>query len=147
MSWLDVAAIVGGLFAGVLSGLVGIGGGQVFVPLMTIGFGASQVVAQGTSLAAIIPTAVVGGYTHVRQKSVDLEAAAWTGGGGVVGAVAGALLAVHVAGPVLARIFGALLIVSSFLMFRRARAASRSASFPPAGRPGEPGGDEPITPT
>lgn len=121
MTWMDVAAIVGGLFAGVLSGLVGIGGGQVFVPLLTIGFGASQIVAQGTSLAAIIPTAFVGGYTHVRQKTVDLEAAVWVGGGGVVGAVVGALLAVHVAGPVLARIFGALLITSSFLLFRRAR--------------------------
>jgi len=121
MTWMDVAAIVGGLFAGVLSGLVGIGGGQVFVPLLTIGFGASQIVAQGTSLAAIIPTAFVGGYTHVRHKTVDLEAAVWTGGGGVVGAVVGALLAVHVAGPLLARIFGALLITSSFLLFRRAR--------------------------
>jgi uncharacterized protein len=126
MTWMDVAAVVGGLFAGVLSGLVGIGGGQVFVPLMTIGFGASQIVAQGTSLAAIIPTALVGGYTHVRQKTVDLEAAVWVGGGGVVGAVVGALLAVHVAGPLLARIFGVLLIVSSFLMFRRARSASKS---------------------
>jgi uncharacterized protein len=122
MSWLDVAAIVGGLLAGVLSGLVGIGGGQVFVPLMTLGFGATQVVAQGTSLAAIVPTAVVGGYTHIRQRSVDMDAALWCGGGGVLGAVGGALIAVHVAGPILARIFGALLIVSAVIMWRRARA-------------------------
>ena len=124
MTWLDVAAIVGGLFAGVLSGLVGIGGGQVFVPLLTLGFGTSQVVAQGTSLAAIVPTAIVGGYTHLRQGSVDRTAALWCGGGGVVGAVIGALVAVHVAGPVLARIFGALLILSAIFMWRRARAAS-----------------------
>jgi uncharacterized membrane protein YfcA len=119
---MDVAAIAGGLFAGVLSGLVGIGGGQVFVPLLTLGFGTSQIVAQGTSLAAIIPTAIVGGVTHIRQRNVDLDAAVWTGGGGVVGAIAGALIAVHVAGPFLARIFGALLIVSAVLLFRRARA-------------------------
>jgi len=124
VTWLDVAAIVGGLFAGVLSGLVGIGGGQVFVPLLTLGFGTSQVVAQGTSLAAIVPTAIVGGYTHLRQRSVDRTAAVWCGGAGVVGAVTGALVAVHVAGPVLARIFGALLILSAILMWRRARAAS-----------------------
>ena len=117
---MDVAAIAGGLFAGLLSGLVGIGGGQVFVPLMTIGFGASQIVAQGTSLAAIIPTALVGGVTHIRQRSVDLPAALWTGGGGVLGAVGGAVVAVHVAGPFLARIFGALLIVSAVFMWRRA---------------------------
>ena len=124
MSWLDVAAIVGGLFAGVLSGLVGIGGGQVFVPLMTLGFGASQVVAQGTSLAAIVPTALVGGVTHIRQRTVDVEAALWSGGGGVAGAIVGALVAVHVAGPILARIFGALLITSAVIMWRRARPAA-----------------------
>lgn len=124
MSWLDLAAIAGGLAAGVLSGLVGIGGGQVFVPVMTFGFGASQVVAQGTSLAAIVPTAIVGGYTHLRQGSVDRTAALWCGGGGVVGAVTGALVAVHVSGPILARIFGSLLILSAALMWRRARAAS-----------------------
>jgi len=120
VSWLDVAAVIGGFFAGVLSGLVGIGGGQVFVPLMTLGFGASQVVAQGTSLAAIVPTALVGGVTHIRQRTVDVEAAMWTGGGGVVGAVAGALVAVHAAGPLLARGFGVLLIVSAVIMWRRA---------------------------
>ena len=125
MTWLDVAAIVGGLVAGVLSGLVGIGGGQVFVPLLTLGFGTSQVVAQGTSLAAIVPTAIVGGYTHFRQGSVDRAAAVWCGGAGVLGAVTGALVAVHVAGPILARIFGALLILSAVLMWRRARAAGR----------------------
>jgi uncharacterized membrane protein YfcA len=131
VSWTDAAAIVGGLFAGVLSGLVGIGGGQVFVPLMTIGFGASQVVAQGTSLAAIVPTALVGGVTHIRARAVDVGAAAWCGLGGVVGGAVGALIAVHVAGPILPRIFGALLIVSAVLMWRRARAARESPGTAP----------------
>ena len=130
MSWPDVAAIVGGLFAGVLSGLVGIGGGQVFVPMLTIGFGATQVVAQGTSLAAIIPTAVVGGATHIRERNLDLRAALWTGGAGVLGAIVGALVAVQFGGPYLARIFGALLVLSAVLMFRRARSA-RSAKKEP----------------
>lgn len=131
MSWGDVAAIAGGLVAGVLSGLVGIGGGQVFVPLLTIGFGASQVVAQGTSLAAIVPTAAVGGFTHVRQHSVDLNAAMWTGAGGVLGAIVGALVAVHVAGPILARVFGLLLIVSAVVMLRRVFLERRSPAVPP----------------
>jgi uncharacterized protein len=112
----------------VLSGLIGIGGGQVFVPILTLGFGLGQVAAQGTSLAAIIPTALVGGVTHIRHKAVDLDAAAWTGGGGVLGAIAGALVAVHLGGPFLARIFGALLILSAVLLFRRARATSPPAT-------------------
>lgn len=119
MSWGDAAAILGGLLAGVLSGLVGIGGGQVFVPLLTIGFGTSQVVAQGTSLAAIVPTALVGGFTHIRQHNVDREAALWTGAGGALGAITGALVAVHVGGPILARAFGLLLIGSAVFMWRR----------------------------
>ncbi len=119
MSWLDAAAIGAGFVAGVLSGLVGIGGGQVFVPVMTLGFGATQVVAQGTSLAAIVPTAMVGGVTHIRQGAVDLDAAVWTGAGGLLGGVVGALVAVHVAGPLLARVFGLLLIVSAVIMWRR----------------------------
>jgi uncharacterized membrane protein YfcA len=51
----------------------------------------------------------------------------------VVGAIVGALIAVHVAGPYLARIFGALLIVSAVLMFRRALNAKpqETASVPP----------------
>jgi uncharacterized protein len=135
MSWGDVAAIAGGLVAGVLSGLVGIGGGQVFVPLLTIGFGASQVVAQGTSLAAIVPTAAVGGFTHVRQQSVDLDAALWTGVGGVLGAIVGALAAVHVAGPILARGFGLLLIVSAAIMLRHALRERRSPDPQPVPTP------------
>ena len=127
MSWQDLAAIVGGVLAGVLSGTIGIGGGLAFVPILTLVFRTSQIVAQGTSLAAIVPTALVGGITHIRQGNVDMTAALWTGGGGTVGAVAGALVAIHVAGPFLARIFGVLLIASAVIMWRRARTAKAPA--------------------
>jgi len=124
VSWLDAGAIVGGLVAGVLSGTIGIGGGLAFVPILTIAFRTTQVVAQGTSLAAIVPTALVGGFTHIRLGNVHREAALLTGLGGAVGAVGGALVAVHVAGPLLARIFGALLVVSAVIMWRRAGVAA-----------------------
>jgi len=130
VSWLDAGAILGGFVAGLLSGTIGIGGGLAFVPILTIAFRTTQIVAQGTSLAAIVPTAVVGGVTHIRQGNVDRDAAVWTGLGGVGGAVAGALIAVHVAGPLLARIFGALLIVSAAVMWRRAGAAEAPSSPP-----------------
>lgn len=130
MSWLDAGAILGGFVAGVLSGTIGIGGGLAFVPILTIAFRTTQIVAQGTSLAAIVPTALVGGVTHIRQGNVARDAAVWTGLGGVVGAVGGAFVAVHVAGPLLARIFGALLIVSAVIMWRRA--GSSEAAIAPA---------------
>ncbi len=120
MSGADVAAIAGGLVAGLLSGAIGIGGGLVFVPMLKIGFGSSQTVAQGTSLAAIVPTALVGGITHLRQGNAVRDAALWLGAGGVVGAAAGALVAVHLEGGVLARVFGVFYIGAAVLMLRRA---------------------------
>ena len=85
MTLTDLAAVFGGLAAGLLSGAIGIGGGLVFVPMLTIGFRVAQTVAQGTSLAAIVPTALVGGITHVRQGNANVAAAWWLGGAGVVG--------------------------------------------------------------
>lgn len=114
MSWGDAAAIGAGLFAGFLSGTIGIGGGLAFVPIMTIGFRMPQQLAQGTSLAAIIPTALVGGITHLRQGNVRRDAAIWMGGGGVVGAVIGALVAVDLPTSFLARLFGVFLLFSAY---------------------------------
>ena len=124
MSWSDVLLILGGLGAGFLSGTIGIGGGLLFVPTMTIGFGLSQAVAQGTFLVAIIPTAIVGGVTHLRQGNVLLRPALWMGGGGVVGAVIGALVAVEVPGPILARFWGAFLVFSAYRLGLQAFKAS-----------------------
>jgi uncharacterized membrane protein YfcA len=114
VSWGDAAAIGAGLFAGFLSGTIGIGGGLAFVPIMTIGFRMPQQLAQGTSLAAIIPTALVGGITHLRQGNVRRDAAIWMGGGGVVGAVIGALVAVDLPTSFLARLFGVFLLFSAY---------------------------------
>jgi hypothetical protein len=135
VTWLDVAAVVGGLVAGLLSGAIGIGGGLAFVPILKIGFGTSQTIAQGTSLAAIIPTALVGGITHIRQRNAVLDAAAWLGAAGVVGAVAGALLAVHIEGGLLARVFGIFYIAAALVMLRRAMAHPQASSPPEATPP------------
>jgi len=114
VSWGDGLAVLGGFFAGLLSGFVGIGGGSAFVPIMTVGFRFNQALAQGTSLAAIVPTALVGGITHIRQGNVLLGPALWMGGGGAAGGVLGALLALYVPGPLLARIWGAFLLLTAF---------------------------------
>ena len=87
MSWVDVLTVAGGFAAGLLSGAIGVGGGLLFVPILTVGFRSAQQIAQGTSLVAIIPTALVGGITHIRQGNVLAQAAIWMGVGGVVGAV------------------------------------------------------------
>ena len=129
MSWGDALAILGGLAAGLLSGAFGVGGGVLFVPIMTSGYRFTQVLAQGTSLAAIIPTAVVGGVTHIRQGNVLRDAAILMGVGGVVGAVVGALLAIYIPGDVLARLFALFLFANAFVLLRGAFA--HPAESPP----------------
>jgi len=124
VTWADLIAIAGGFGAGFLSGTIGIGGGLLFVPTMTVGLRLSQAVAQGTSLLAIVPTAIVGGVTHLRRGNVLIVPAAWMGGGGVVGAVLGALVAVEVPGPVLARIWGAFLVFSAYRLLLQGLKAS-----------------------
>ncbi|HKW60008.1 MAG TPA: TSUP family transporter [Candidatus Dormibacteraeota bacterium] len=128
MTWADAVAVAGGFGAGFLSGTIGIGGGLLFVPTMTVGLRLSQAVAQGTSLVAIVPTAIVGGFTHLRRGHVLLAPALLMGGGGVVGAVMGALVAVEVPGPFLARIWGAFLLFSAYrLTLQAIRQAKKTA--------------------
>ena len=115
----DALAVLSGLLIGVLSGLIGIGGGVLLVPLLVIGFGFSQQVAQGTSLAALIPTSIVGAVTHQRQGSLDVRFAAVMGVAGIVGAGAAAVVAQHVHGKVLERLFGLLLIFAAYRLWRR----------------------------
>jgi uncharacterized protein len=129
VSWHDVILIVGGLGAGFLAGTIGIGGGTLFVPTMTIGVGVSQAVAQGTSLVAIVPTALVSTITHIREGNVLRQASIWMGGGGVFGAILGALIAVEVPGPILARVWGAFLL---FTAYRLASQALRTPKSKPA---------------
>ncbi|MEA2151762.1 MAG: hypothetical protein QOD69_3592, partial [Solirubrobacteraceae bacterium] len=57
-----IEAAVIGVAAGVVAGLLGVGGGALFVPALTIGLGLSQLDAEATSLLAIIPVALVGAW-------------------------------------------------------------------------------------
>lgn len=84
-----------GFVAGVLGGLLGVGGGFVLVPLQVLYAGQSQYRAHGTSLAAVIPIAVVGTslyYLHPPHPQVDLRFAGLLVVGGIVGAYLGARL-------------------------------------------------------
>jgi uncharacterized membrane protein YfcA len=127
----DVLAVVFGFVVGVLSGTMGVGGGVLMVPLMVLVFGLRQHIAQGTSLVAIIPTSLVGSYTHSRYGNVLVRAAIWMGLAGAVGAAVGAVLALHLPKEILARIFGAFLLFSAYRIWPR-RAKQRPEPTPPA---------------
>ena len=75
-----VAGLEGlGLATGVLSGLLGVGGGVVVVPAMILLFGYSDLLAKGTSMLMMIPTAISGTIGNLRRNNVDLPAAALIG--------------------------------------------------------------------
>ncbi len=82
-----------GLIAGVLAGLLGIGGGVIMVPVMMLVLGLSPVVAKGTSLAVIVPTAIIGTWRNRRNLHVDMRAATVVGLAGAGCAVGGAFIA------------------------------------------------------
>lgn len=110
---LDLAV---GLVAGVASGLAGVGGGIVLVPAMVFLLDVPQYVAQGTSALAILFTAASGTLVNVRNRRVDLRAAAVVGIAGVATAFLGARLAVGIDADVLRRLFGLLVVVSGARM-------------------------------
>jgi uncharacterized membrane protein YfcA len=73
-----------GLVSGVLAGLLGVGGGIVMVPAMVIFFSMPTTIAKGTSLVAIIPTAIIGTKRNIAKTNVDLKLAAIIGLSGVL---------------------------------------------------------------
>ena len=80
LTLLTGLALVGvGLGTGVLAGLIGVGGGVIVVPVLMLAFGTSDLVAKGTSLLMMIPTAVSGTIGNLRTRNVDLRAAVLIG--------------------------------------------------------------------
>lgn len=109
-----IGLIVLGFITGVLSGILGVGGGIVVVPILILLFGQSDLVAKGTSLAMMIPTAISGTIGNLRRKNVDLVAAAVVGLSASVttalGAAAAAALDPRTASIVFAVFLAALIV-------------------------------------
>ncbi len=106
-----VLLIVFGVATGVLAGLLGVGGGIIMVPGMIVLLGLAAVVAKGTSLAVIIPTAVMGTWRNRRNANVDLRVAAIVGLAGIVSAVAGSYVSDALSDTVANVLFAVLLVV------------------------------------
>lgn len=85
--------VVLGFITGILAGLLGVGGGVVVVPALMILFGTSDLIAKGTSLLMMIPTALSGTIGNIRRGNVDLLAAALVGGAACTTTALGAWLA------------------------------------------------------
>ena len=119
---LALAALLG-LFAGVLAGLFGVGGGILFVPTLVF-LGLSQIHAEATSLLAILPTVAAGIWRQQRYGHVRWRAALVIGIASVAGVEGGAQLATSLSEGVLRRVFAVFMLVTAAQIawqFRRRR--------------------------
>ena len=123
---LMVVIAATGLVAGLVSGLLGVGGGIVMVPALVLAAGFLPLDAKGTSLAVILPTALIGTWRNRRRDNANLRAAGLIGASGACAAVLGgtlsALMPVAVANASFAVLLSAV-AVRMVLQFRTATTA------------------------
>lgn len=122
---IGAAAI--GLAGGVIAGLLGVGGGVLFVPGLVLFLGLNQHHAEATSLLAIVPVALVGTLRHDRYGNVTRRDALLLGLLSVAGAAGGVALANSLSGAVLRDAFAALMTLVALQLVRRTLRESRVA--------------------
>ena len=106
-----------GLVGGFASGLFGVGGGILFVPLLILFFGMNIHAAIGTSLAVIVPTALVGAFRHFSDHSIDMKAAFLLALFAMVGAWLGAGVSIRMDVVLLRKLFACFLFVLALRLF------------------------------
>jgi uncharacterized membrane protein YfcA len=116
----ELLAIVLGFFAGALGGLMGIGGGILFVPALALFLDQSHLEAEATSLVAIIPVAVVGTWRQLSYGNVRLRDGLAIGLLSPLGVVAGVVISNTVSERVLQIGFACLVLVFAAQLVRRA---------------------------
>jgi uncharacterized membrane protein YfcA len=115
----ELAAILLGFLAGAVGGLVGVGGGILFVPALSIFLGQSHLEAEATSLLAIVPVAIVGTWRQIGYGNVRLRDAAVIGLLSPAGVLAGTVLANNVSERALEVGFACLMLFFAAQLVRR----------------------------
>jgi len=133
---LDVATsallVLTGIVSGITAGLFGVGGGLIMVPAMVLLLSLPDALAKGTSLAVIVPTALVGTYRNARVKNTDLPLAATLGLSGMVTAFAMSQWSVTMDARLSRVLFACLmLVVAAFMVFRKDTGAGAEPGFEP----------------
>ncbi len=116
----ELAAMAIGLLGGAMAGLMGIGGGILFVPALSIFLDHSHIEAEATSLVAIVPVALVGAWRQGHYGNVRLADGLWLGLLSPVGVVAGAVVANAVPQRALEVGFSILILFVAFHLVMRA---------------------------
>ncbi len=104
--------VIAGAFGGVLGGM-GMGGGTVLIPLLSIFYKVNQHVAQSTNLIVFIPMAIVALVLHLKNKLVDFKWVLYIVVPGIFTCIIGCYMARAISAEILKRIFGGFLIALS----------------------------------
>lgn len=128
-----IAPALAGVFVGVMSGLLGVGGGTIMVPIFRLAFGMSPLASTATSLFAIIPTSISGVVAHTHAKTCVPKLGLALGVGGAVMSPMGVWLASVSPGWLIICVAAMVIGFSAFKMFKK---AVKCAPAPRAGRAG-----------
>jgi uncharacterized membrane protein YfcA len=115
-----VAALAIGFAAGVVAGMLGVGGGILFVPGLVLAFDLGDVEAESTSLVAIVPVALVGAWRQHGYGNLRLREGTLIGALAAAGAVVGVVLVNNVPERAVELAFAALMVVVAVQLIRRA---------------------------
>lgn len=115
-AWLPTALV--GVAAGVLSGAFGVGGGVLTTPAIRLLLGHPELIAVGTPLPVIVPTAIAGAVAHARSGTADVRTGLVLGVLGVPAAIAGAMLTPVVGGRAVLLVTAAVIIIVAIDMLR-----------------------------
>ena len=102
--------ILSGFLSGIISGM-GMGGGIILLPVLTMFLGFERKIAQGIVLIYFIPTAVFALIIHIKNKTADLKLTVKCAVTGIIGAVLGAVLMNRLSSPYLGRIFSVFMLI------------------------------------
>lgn len=125
---LVLAYLASGLAMGFLSAMFGIGGGIILVPILVTLLDYDQRLAAGTSLAVMVPTALIGALRLTRPGYTSWGRGVRLGVGGVVGGLVGARLGLWLPVDVLSWAFALLLVIAAVQMFRAGLGSQRSVA-------------------
>ena len=128
-----IAPSFAGVFVGVMSGLLGVGGGTIMVPIFRLAFGMSPLASTATSLFAIIPTSISGVVAHTRAKTCVPKLGLALGVGGAIMSPVGVWLASASPGWLVICVAALVIGFSAFKMFKK---AVKCAPAPRAGQAG-----------
>lgn len=102
--------IVIGIVSGIVSG-TGMGGGTILIFLLTFMLGVEQHIAQATNLIFFIPTAIVAIIVNLKNKNIDIKLAILISVFGILGAIIGANISIHINVEILKKCFGIFLAI------------------------------------